>query len=152
MEDIEERGTQDVVDRNLAIEALKKEVDTLEAKKTWLAGEVGGLRTAQADLQELRKNVDSLNKEVDGVKAAEQLAAERALKAIETADNLRKEVDAERESSAALKAQVDMLSKRLEDAKSIGLAAAKLYVGALEQLEGSTPPLPSEPSAFNIFS
>ena len=44
---------QEVVDHNLAIEALKKEVDTLEAKKTWLAGEVGGLHTIQAKLEEL---------------------------------------------------------------------------------------------------
>ena len=35
---------------------------------------------------------------MDGAKAAEQLAAERALKAIEASDNLRKEVDTERES------------------------------------------------------
>ena len=40
-------------------------------------------------------------------------------------------MDAERESGVALKAQVDVLSKRLEDAKSIGLAEAELYVGAL---------------------
>ena len=87
-----------------------------------------------------------LNKEVDGTKAVEC-----TLKAIELADSLRKEVDAERESSTALKAQVDMLSKRLEDAKSIGLPVAELYVGALEQFGGSTLPLPSEPSAFSIF-
>ena len=42
-----------MVDRNLAIEALKKEVDTLEAEKTQLAGEVGSLHTAQADLEDL---------------------------------------------------------------------------------------------------
>ena len=89
---------------------------------------------------------------MDGAKAAEQLAAERALKAIETTDNLRKEVDVERESSVALKAQVDMLTKCLQDAKSIGLAAAELYVGALEQFGSSTSSLPSEPLAFNIFS
>ena len=92
-----------------------------------------------------------LNKEVEGAKVAERLAAERALKAIEAGDNLRREVDAERESGVALKAQVDVLSKRLEDAKSIGLVAAELYVGALEKFGGSTPPLPSEPSAFSIF-
>ena len=45
-----------------------------------------------------------------------------------------------------------MLSKRLEDTKSIGLAAAELYVGSREQFGGSISPLPSEPSAFNIFS
>ena len=49
-------------------------------------------------MEELQKNVDSLKREVDGAKAAEQLAAERALKAIEASDNLRKEVDTERES------------------------------------------------------
>ena len=48
-------------------------------------------------------------------------------------------MDAERESGVALKAQVDVLSKRLEDAKSIGLAMAELYVGALEQFGGSMP-------------
>ena len=48
------------------------------------------------------------------------------LMAIEAGDNLRKEVDAERESSANLKAQVDMLTKRLQDAKSVGLATSKL--------------------------
>ena len=141
-----------MIDRNLAIEALKKEVDTLEAEKTQLAGEVGGLHAVQAKLEELQKYIDSLKKEVDGVKAAEQLAAERALKAIETVDNLRKEVDVERESSAALKAQVDMLTKRLEDAKAIGLATAELYAGALEQFRGSTSSMPSEPLEFNIFS
>jgi hypothetical protein len=41
---------------------------------------------------------------VDGAKAIEQLTAERALKAIEMADNLCKEVDAERDFSATLKA------------------------------------------------
>ena len=61
-------------------------------------------------------------------------------------------MDAERESGVALKAQIDVLSKCLEDAKSIVLAAAELYMGALEQFGGSMPPLPSEPLAFNIFS
>ena len=32
-EAMEEHGTEEVVDRNLAIEALKKEVDTLEADR-----------------------------------------------------------------------------------------------------------------------
>jgi Asp-tRNA(Asn)/Glu-tRNA(Gln) amidotransferase C subunit len=152
LEAIEERGTQEVVDCNLAIEALKKEVETVEGKKTWLAGELGGLCTAQVELEELQKKIDLLNKEADGAKAVEQLATERALKVIEMADNLRKDVDAERESSAALKEQVDILTKRLEDGKAARLAVAELYVGALEQFGGSTSSLPSEPSAFNILS
>jgi hypothetical protein len=59
--------------------------------------------------------VESLGKELEGAKVAEQLATKRALKANETVENLYKEVNAERESSAALKAQVDMLNKCLED-------------------------------------
>ena len=61
-------------------------------------------------------------------------------------------MDAKRESSAALKAQVDMLTKHLEDAKSIGLATAELYVVVLKCFGGSVSSLPSEPLAFNIFS
>ena len=45
-----------------------------------------------------------------------------------------------------------MLTKHLKDTKAIGLTAAELYVGALKQFRGSTSSLPSEPSAFNIFS
>ena len=62
MEALEERSTEEVVDRNLAIEALKKEIDTLEAKKARLAGEVGGLNAPRADLENLRKEDGSLNK------------------------------------------------------------------------------------------
>ena len=54
----------------MAIKALKNEVETLEAEKTWLVGEVGCLRTAHAKLEELQK-VDLLNKEVEGAKAVE---------------------------------------------------------------------------------
>ena len=77
-----------MVNHNLAIEALKNEVETLEAKKTRLVGEVGSLRTARAELEELQKKVDSLSKEVEGAKVVEQLAAEHALKAIEVGDNV----------------------------------------------------------------
>ena len=37
-EALEEHSTQEVVDCNLAIEALKKEMDILEVEKTRLAG------------------------------------------------------------------------------------------------------------------
>ena len=70
--------------------------------------------------------------EVDGAKVVEHLATERALKAIETADNLCKQVDVERESSTALKVQVELLTKQLEDTNTVGVAIAKLYVGLLK--------------------
>ena len=41
-----------MVDHNLSIEALKKEVETLEAEKTQLVGEVGVLRIVHAELEE----------------------------------------------------------------------------------------------------
>ena len=103
-EALEERNTEEVVDRNLAIEALKKEIDKLEAEKARLIGDVGGPNATRADLENLHKEVESLNKQVEDAKATEQLASERSLKAVETADNHCKEVDTERESSAALKA------------------------------------------------
>ena len=53
VEALEEHSMQEFVDHNLAIKALKKEIDILEVEKTQLAREVGGLRIAQAELGEL---------------------------------------------------------------------------------------------------
>jgi polyhydroxyalkanoate synthesis regulator phasin len=64
IEALEEHGTQEVVDDNLSIEALKKEVETLEDEKDRLVGEVGGLSVARTDLENLRKEVESLNEQV----------------------------------------------------------------------------------------
>jgi len=130
VEALEERGTQAVVARDLAIEALKKELEMVEAEKAQLAGEIAGLSVARGDFENLQGKVESLGKDLEGAKVVEQLTVECALKALETADNLRKEADAKRESGASLKAQVDILTKRLEDAKAVGLAAAELYVGS----------------------
>ena len=88
----------------MAIEALKKELEMVEAEKARLAGEIAGLRVAHGDFENLQGKVESLGKDLEGAKAAEQLAAERALKALERAENLYKEVNSERESSTALKA------------------------------------------------
>ena len=104
-----------MVDRNLTIKALKKELEILKAEKTRLAEEVGGLHAARSDLEILQRKVDSLNKEVD----------------------------AEREFGVAMKAQVDMPTRHLEDAKTVGLVVVELYVGALEQFGGSTSSLSS---------
>jgi hypothetical protein len=60
-EALEEHGTREVVNRNLAIEALKKEVETLEAEKDHIEGEVGGLIVARTNLENLWKEVESLN-------------------------------------------------------------------------------------------
>ena len=91
--------------------------------------------------------MESLSKVLEGTKAAEW-----ALKVNETIKSLHKEVEAERQSNATLGAQVNLLTKRLEDASAIGLAVAELYIKSLGQFGGVTSPLPSEPSAYNILS
>jgi hypothetical protein len=68
--------------------------------------------------------MSSLSKTLEGSKATEQLALDRAEKANETADLLRKEVEAERQSSVTMGAQVALLTKRLEDTSAVGLATA----------------------------
>ena len=52
--------------------------------------EVTGLRIARADFEDLQGKVESLGKDLEGAKAIKQPTAERALKALETAENLRK--------------------------------------------------------------
>jgi hypothetical protein len=74
----------------------------LEAEKTRLSVEVDGRRTAYANADNIHAQVETLTKQLEGAKAAEVLAVERAQKANETTDNLRKEVDAENESGAML--------------------------------------------------
>jgi cell division protein FtsB len=99
---LEERNTHEVLDRNEVIEALKKEVEVLGAEKTRLMAEVGGLSATRAEAESLRKEADSLWKQIEVVKTVEALAIERASKANETANNLRREIDAEKQSSLAL--------------------------------------------------
>lgn len=122
MEAVEKCGITEVVDRNLAIEAFKKEVENLEAEKSHLLVEVGELRSVRRDLEVLQVKFDALSQDLEATKAAEQLVVDCATKAGEVADALRKEVDAERESAAALRTQVEMLTKRLDGMKSLGVS------------------------------
>jgi hypothetical protein len=89
---------------------------------------------------------------VEDAKGAEALAIEHALKANETIDNLRKELDAKQESDLALQQQVAILPERLEATKGLGLATTKMYVAALGQFGGSMSDMPKEPTAFNLLS
>jgi hypothetical protein len=58
-EALEECGMQEVVSHNMAIEAMKMEVDTLEVEKNWLVGEVRALSVARTNLENLRKEAES---------------------------------------------------------------------------------------------
>ena len=71
MEAIEEHGMQAMVDRDLAIEALKKELEMVEAKKARLTREIAGLSVARGDFENLQGKVESLGKDLEGAMAAE---------------------------------------------------------------------------------
>lgn len=92
-----------------------------------------------------------MDKALVGSKAVEGLALGRAQKATEIAGNLRKEIDAERTSSAALLAEVKLLKEQLDEVKALGLATAKTYTTVLTGFGGITPPLPSEVSPSSLF-
>jgi prefoldin subunit 5 len=99
---LEECSTCEVLDRNEAIEALKKEIEVLVAEKTHLTAEVGGLSSTRAEVENLRKEADLLKKQVEDAKGVKALATKPNLKSNETTDNLRKELNAEKESGLAL--------------------------------------------------
>ena len=68
---LEEWASKEVIDRDGAIKALKKEVELLEAKRARLAGEVENLCVAQSHVESLRGKMSSLSKALEGSKAAE---------------------------------------------------------------------------------
>ena len=74
----------------------------------------------------------------------------RVQKAEDSNDNLRKEVEAERSSGAALAVQVSLLTKRLEEATTASLIAAEMYRIALAGFGRATSPyqLMPPPSLF----
>ena len=47
---------------------------------------------------------------------------------------------------------MELLTKRLEEVKAIGLSAAELYVNALGEFGRVVSSLPAEPSAYGIFA
>jgi hypothetical protein len=74
-----------------------------------LATEVSNL---QASHTSLGGKITSIKKSLEGSKAAEELALERAAKANSICEGLHKEIEAEMQSSASLESQVTLLSKQ----------------------------------------
>jgi seryl-tRNA synthetase len=110
---------------------LKKEIEVLEAEKVRISTEIGGLPTTRADAENFRKEAEVLRKQMEDAKSAEAVAVERASKAVETTENLREEIDAEKKSGLAQQQQVGLLTKRLEASKELGQTMVDLYVAAL---------------------
>jgi hypothetical protein len=75
----------------------------------------------------------------------------KAKKVVDTADRLRREIDAEKESSGALAMQVELLNKRLDDAKALSLSAAEIYTSVVASFGAVTPLLPSNLSAYGVL-
>ena len=149
---LEERCSREVICRDEAIEALKKENETLEAEKTRLSEEVKGFASIRQAVEVLRKEKEEfktasevLKREKEEAEAAaavlresasqhertKDLAVQRAEKAEDVADRLRKELDAERTSAAALQS-------RLQKAEVEAAAVVGLYSHSLAQFGGST--------------
>ncbi|XP_021310427.1 uncharacterized protein LOC110433104 [Sorghum bicolor] len=149
---LEERCSREVICRDEAIEALKKENETLEAEKTRLSEEVKGFASIRQAVEVLRKENEEfklasevIKKEKEEAEAAaavlresasqhertKDLAVQRAEKAEDVADRLRKELDAERTSAAALQS-------RLQKAEVEAAAVVGLYTHSLAQFGGST--------------
>lgn len=139
---LEERASVEVIKRDEAIENYKKECQLLlVANNERLREEAEGLRADKV-------NFDSA---LSSAKAAEELALERAKKATDIADTLRREVDAERASAVELLKENGRLRKELEEAKTLGLAAAKSYTAALAEFGGVTPALSPDLSVGQVF-
>jgi hypothetical protein len=75
----------------------------------------------------------------------------KAKKVVDTADRLRREIDAEKESSGALATQVELLNKRLDDAKALSLSVAEIYTFVVPSFRAVTPLLPSNLSAYGVL-
>lgn len=106
---LEERAALEVIKRDEAIEVLQKELDRAEDEKQQLATEANDLRVGRRAAEDLKAQVESLEKEVHSSKAAEELALSRLEKAVASNESLRKEIEVERSSSQALGAQVELL-------------------------------------------
>jgi hypothetical protein len=126
-EALEERASVEVIKQDEAIEALQKELDRVEDEKKQFAQEAADLRVAQQAVEDLKKQVTALEKDVSGSKAAEELLLGRLEKGNDENERLHKQVEAERSASRALSAQIDLLTKRLEEARSVGTSAAEVY-------------------------
>ena len=149
---MEERCSREVICRDEAIGVLKKENETLEAEKARLSEEV-------KEFSSVRREVDSLKKERDDYKAGSEalkkekedaeasvavlrtsvaeagrvrdVALQRAEKAEDIAERLRKELDAERTSAAELQT-------RIQKAEAEAAAIVGLYADSLAKFGGST--------------
>jgi hypothetical protein len=156
---LEERSTTELLGRNNAIKVLKKENELIKTEKAKLLEEVaelvslrlevGGLRTEK---EKVALEVVELKKQANSSKGAEALTVEHALKVNKTSKNLRRELDAEKQSSLALQQQVNMLSARLKAAEELALATARAYSAILGEFGDNTYALSEEPSAFNLLS
>ena len=118
-EALEEWASREIIHHDETIKGLQKELDGLTAENKRLEEEAEGLWTVKGD------------KALASAKAAENLALERAQKANKVSKNLRKEIDVERSSSVALLAEVELLKKQLDEAKTLGLSSAEACTTAL---------------------
>lgn len=113
---LEERCYREVLDHNVAIKALKSEVEILGTEMSLLKAEVDGFSSVRAEAASLRQEGEGLRKQLEGAKAAEELVVKKATRANEIAEGLRKELEAECQSSEGLQQQIILLMQWLDSA------------------------------------
>ena len=149
---LEERCSREVICRDEAIGVLKKENETLEAEKARLSEEVREFSSVRREVESLKKERDdykagseALKKEKEDAEASvavlrtsvaeagrvRDVALQRAEKAEDIAERLRKELDAERTSAAELQT-------RIQKAEAEAAAIVGLYADSLAKFGGST--------------
>lgn len=138
--EMEERTTTEILGRNNAIEKLKGVVEALEAEKQELSAqvtEIGDLRSEvvslRSDKESAALEVSRLRKLVEDAQTSETLAIEHSKKANEICENLRSEIDAKKQLSAALQRQVLELEKQMESLCGLALVKAETYKAAVEK-------------------
>jgi DNA repair exonuclease SbcCD ATPase subunit len=143
----------------IAIETLKWEVEVLESEKTKLSAEVFELARLHLEVNNLhgdREKVEGelarLRRQVEDARTSEMLAVEHASKANETCNNLHSALDAEKQSSTALREQVSLVNKQMEALEGLALVMAETYKAAVEKFGGNTSVLPEETSAYNVLA
>jgi hypothetical protein len=82
---------------------------------------VADLCVAHQTIEDLKIRVGSLEKDVAGSKATKEIAPNWLQKAIDVNEGLWKEIEVEKSSRQALSVHIDLLNKRLEEARVAGV-------------------------------
>ena len=146
---MEEHCTREVSDRDATITALKAEIERLEGEKGGLSDSLTALRLS---LTEKEREKDGLRADLAKAQEAEVLSVERACRANELTEGLRRELASEKESAAAVREQLYLTTRRLDSVKGVLTATVGHYRATVTELGGETSTPPEEDSVYALAS